>query len=367
MFAALILQGSLLVAPRDSGHAQRSHIELHKSAFVEFEHNVRALPEDPDRSSADAAVLRAVIARNNLGPSRVGAWLDPVLVRCANSDEFIAACAALPESVVLVGGGEIALRTLAVDYAKAMAPLEPEFLARTWPARERRIDAAIQTLREQLAASGDIALDQILRDLEISDPGVVIAVYFGTSTRPEPPPLIRHTSVQSVHCLAEHAGPAIDDTTRVARAADGSPVCFFKIDELTANDRLQMFLHCVTAALGLASHEQRSVLEELRERVHVPDGAWQPEWHVLISAESADVIRRVVDSTFVPEVFTAGFVDSSTGQASCNSWDFKWSSQRARDLVTVFTAWQDFLAGKRTRAEALDAIVAAGKAARPEQ
>ena len=340
--------GYVLVRREDPG--PRSRIDLRKSSFVEFENWIGARNAGSKEVTTDPALDRAVHARNALySPLRdhVEVILEPV-VRSANSADFLTLCSSLPEVQKFSGETEIALRTLAVEYAKSLAPLEASYLANIWPRREHELDVALAALKVQLAPLGDVALDQIMRDFSMSDPMRVVRVCVTGADSTDGYPAYGHLSGGTIF-----------------RSAGNGEVCLVNIAELSGLDLLQAVLHWSTGVLDIATHEQQTLLSDLRQRLGSVDGTWQVELHALIAAECADVVRRVFDEKFSQSRYAVGWNTLGDRRMfGSNTPKLESTSERGQKVSAVTSAWNSFLAGKTTRAEALDAIVAAAKSAK---
>jgi hypothetical protein len=192
-------------------------------------------------------------------------------------------------------------------------------------------------LRQLLATLGDSALDEIMKDLDMHDPRVIVPIYLSA---PANEPFV----------LIERDG-------RIA-------ACLVDLERWDAHDRLQLLLHWTAAALDVATREQPTVLSAVRERLKTPDRCRPIEVHALISAEAANVVTRVFGPGLTAKMYFTGWMDSSERCDGGHASSDELTPDRGRRVSATMDTWNSRLAGKLTTAQALDAIVAATKAAK---
>jgi hypothetical protein len=339
--------GYVLARREDPG--PRSRIDLRKSAFLELENWVTSCIA-PENSHYAAALTKAVLARKALS-SALGAHkelLDQLVLRCANAADFVALCSSLPEHQSFADGSEVALRTLAVEYARSMVALEPQFLAEMWPQRERELGRALVTLRAQLAPLGDVALEQIMHDLAMEDPKRVVPVYLTSAASSD----------------GYRARDNYGDGT-IVRVADQNRAWVVDIADTSDLSLLQSVLRWTTSVLDIETSQQPTLLVQLRSRLESSIKGQAFASHALISAECAEVVRRVFDPNFVQVRAGIGWTNLvDVCRSGSNGTYIESSAECNQGVAVAIDAWSSFLVGKLTRAEALDAIVAAAKAAK---
>ena len=162
--------GFVLLRREDSG--LRSRVEVRRSPLAELVQSLDVRASDGPASPAAATALAAwrVLAED----PTLRVELEAALPRLSSAADLEAWCALQPES----------RRPPALEVARTLAALEPEFLAERWPESARRIDAAMAELRERQVALFDAAFDVSLRELRLSDPRGVVR--FGLVTRAAP-------------------------------------------------------------------------------------------------------------------------------------------------------------------------------------
>lgn len=162
--------GFVLLRREDPG--LRSRVELRRSPLAELAQSLIVRSADGARSPAEATAFAAWDTLAEDPTSR--AALESALPQLSSVADLTAWCELQPE----------ARRAPALEVARALAGLEPEFLAQRLPDSLRRIDAAMAQLRERQVALFDAALDVSLRELRLADPRVVVRV--GLVTRAAP-------------------------------------------------------------------------------------------------------------------------------------------------------------------------------------
>jgi hypothetical protein len=327
--------GYVLLRREDPG--LRSRIDLRKSAFIDLERWSRGGSSERGDQWIAAATHAAQLIGDGFHWPLGNDSLDAILARCSSASDFTACCEQLPEIARGPRGKELTLRMLAREYAAELTKIEPRFRAEVWPRDEHAIDVALVPLRQQLAMFGDSALDEIMKDLDMHDPRVIVPVYL-TTTASEP------------FVLIERDG-------RIA-------ACLVDLDRWDAHDRLQLLLHWTAAALDVATREQPTVLSAVRERLKTPNRCRPIEVHALISAETANVVTRVFGPGLTAKMYFRGWMDASEGCDGGQASSEELTPDRGRRVSATMDTWNSHLAGKLTTAQALAAIVAAAKAAK---
>jgi parvulin-like peptidyl-prolyl isomerase len=314
-------RGWVLLRREDRG--PRSRIDLRTSAVADLEQWVRRLaergPEPELAGGLAAAAARAGALGDELGSPLAWGLVEGELALCESAMDFVRRCEALPERSSW-HGREVALRESAVAFARALAAAEPYFLDQVWPRHERAIDAAASALRVGLTPLGASALDELMEDLEIDDPRVVIPVYL----------------------VAEAPGPGA--ATHRAPTSRGEPgaACFVDADGFTGALQLEVVLHEALHALDLASAGRPTALNALRERLSDRGRLAHDAAHLLMFVEAAAVVRRVFDERHADHGEVAGVY-----------------ARQPERSAAVRAAWTAHLEGRTTRDQALAAIAAA--------
>ncbi len=159
--------GFVLLRRDDRG--PRSRVELQCSPLAELVQSLKVRASDGPAEAIALAAWRVLAEDPTL---RIE--LEAVLPRLSATADLEAWCALQPES----------RRGPALEFARTLAGLEPEFLAQRWPESARRIDAAMSELRERQVALFDAALDVSLRELRLSDLRGVVRVGLVTGVAP---------------------------------------------------------------------------------------------------------------------------------------------------------------------------------------
>jgi hypothetical protein len=238
--------------------------------------------------------------------------------------EFLAVAEELPEEF----RGQ-ALREPAVGYARALVELEPRFLKSVWPERLQRLTAAEEALRRELGPHEAACLQQILRSLEMRDPGVVIPVYLTVD------------------------GP--DPGASTSATLDERGVCFVSISMARGSQLVEAVLHESIHALDIATRGQPHVLNELRGQlveagISRLDRRWRDAWHTIMFLEAASAVRSLV---------SPGHEDYG---------DVAEYYAKVADIAAIERPiWQAYRGGEMSRAEAISRIVAGVVAIKPAE
>jgi hypothetical protein len=223
------------------------------------------------------------------------------------------------------------LRATAVQYAGKLAGSAAPIDEGTRGLRKRMLGTATARLRERLGALGDVALEQLMSDLQMRDPRVVVPVYPFVGLRDE------------------HA---------IVRSSNGADSCLVAVGELTDAQELHVVLHLATNALDLATRDQNSVLSKLRGRLGERASRWPSRVQALISAEAEAVMLRVFGEDARDARNVHGWGDEDYLQVD-SIWRES-STDLGRTYAAVRDAWTRYLAGELTLEQALEAIAAEG-------
>jgi parvulin-like peptidyl-prolyl isomerase len=314
----------------------RSRIDLRKSAFVQMEAWVRR----GSNEKADDWIAAATSAGNKLfSAMREGKdrnRLIAIATQCADAADFVRCCQLLPERTQLPSSAPVELRRLARDYAEKLAAIEPRFLADRWPRTGEDLDRYLLSgARHLFTQFGDSALDEILRDLDMRDPRIVVPVYV----------------------VAGH-----DDSQVLGQTPNGSYACVVEINltKTSEQELIHEALNQATRALDTETRNQPTVLSQLRRRMDSDDAATVEKLEALIWFESWAVVPRVFDVDITKGI---AFGAAQAGQQAMEQalTDFR-TSDAGRRLWPVVGPWRDHFFGLVTREAALDAIVEAAKA-----
>lgn len=319
--------GFVILRREDPG--PRSRIDLRLRAFVDLEQWVRKLAESKTELPALEGLEPAVAAARALDASFRSPleWgrIEGHLIDSPSAADFARHCESLPESVTSISGRPVALRELALAYAKALVALEPTFTAVVWPEHERVINVALLQLKLQIATLGDVALDELIKGLGVEDPREIVPVYV----------------------VAEGPWPG-----GVTHRGPNGGVCLIDADENAGTQLIEIVLHESSHALDVATQGRETALSALRERMQAAgidprDRSMRDVPHTLMFVTSAWVVRQVFDPAHVDYGDVAGYY-----------------AKVPAAIAAVRAPWTAFLDGKKTREGALDAIVEAVKPAK---
>jgi hypothetical protein len=183
----------------------------------------------------------------------------------------------LPETMALAGAPS-PLREPALRYAQALAAVEPAFLAKAWPDHQTIIERKRQELTQKFQPHDHQCLQYMIESLGMSDPHIEVTVYL----------------------FAE--GPFPGASTSMT--ADGRGVCFVGVESTEGPLLYESILHEVTHALDIATRDQPTVFNRLREcleeaGVDRRDRLWHDAWHVIMFIQAGETVRRRVDPQHV--------------------------------------------------------------------
>jgi hypothetical protein len=271
----------------------------------------------------EPAINAARALNTSFGSTLEWGQLEGALTVSPSAADFAAHCAELAENMTSISGRPVALRELATNYAKALDAVEPAFLEKVWPEHERTADAALAATKQKLAPLADVALDELMRGLGVVDPRIVVPVYL-VAEGPWPGG-VTHPTVQGSITLID-------------------------ADENSGTQLLETVLHESCHALDIASQAPESALDELRRRmaeagIDRRDRLMRDVPHTLMFVTSAWVVRHVFDPAHKDYGDVAGYY-----------------AKVPAATAAVRTPWTEFLDGKKTRDQALQAIVDAAKA-----
>ena len=241
--------GFVLLRREDPG--PRTRVDLRRGALAELDQWVAST--DAEAAEVDAARTVARAARRALeAEPAVLRALEAAVASLGTTTDLAAWSAQRPE----------AERERAGLYARALAALEPEFLAQRWPERGRKVESAFAELRERQVAVFDAALDAGLRELRLADPRVVLRVAL---------------------------------VTQCARGSAGSTRTFLSVSDVPA-----MFDELLANALFSALFDTRAsspVASSLRTAFGPRAGE---VLDALVRAQSASLVRRALSAGYRP-------------------------------------------------------------------
>lgn len=297
-------------------------VEPRVEPFVDLWFAVRELSARPESEAPEA--LRPAVAAARALDAQIGsplAWgpVDGLLPGCASAADLAARLERVPEKLEFGAGRSVELRAGVRTLAGALAAAEEPFRASLWPARERRIRAALEDLQAGFLAHQEACFAQHARALGAEGLELTVPVF-----------------------LVERA-PAPGAITH--RAAGGKGACFVAVDGLQGSALAEVVLHEATHAIDVA--RDGDVFDQLRERLAKAgfgprDRATRDAPHTLMFLQSAETIRRCL----APEHKDRG---EESGYYA-----------KVGDVAAVErAAWREHLDGKLALDAALDRIVAA--------
>lgn len=250
-------------------------LEIRTEPLVDFYFMVRAL------AAGDGAVpeplAESVQAARTLGAALPGprAWgvLDGQAVRCRKASDLEAAFTRLPETFVASTGDTLHVLPQSLALAKTLEAAEPWFLETVWPEHARTLAAATDTLQELLLPREDACFHSVTAALAMGHPVVVIPVY-----------------------LVAQAPPPGGVTLRGPTGA----VSMVGVDGITGFDLVEVVLHEAIHALDVATAQEPTVLQRLRQSLQeggVPrtDPRYRDIPHAVIFLQAAATVREVLD------------------------------------------------------------------------
>ncbi len=328
---ALCLQAAGSPAPPAPDLESRLVFEISAPIDLFFFVRARAAPLRPDEPPLAALegfepAIEAVAELERELEGSFLAWgpLEGSLAGARTLDDVERAFADLPETFEPRPGKKVALRERALAIAEALREVEPRFRAEAWPAHEAAIDEARARIARDFAPKEAACLAFHLESLGMEDPALDLPVVL-VAEAPFPG-------------AVTHRGP------------QGRGVSFVAVNGVEGTQLFETALHEATHSLDVATRGA-SVLEDLRARLAKAglgprDRALRDLPHTLMFVQSAESIRRTVDPEHRDYGDVAGYY-ARVPEAS----------------LLVRPAWQEHLAGKLTREEALERI--AGGAAGP--
>lgn len=301
----------------------QTRLEYHHSALVDLWCLVRARVAGGGEAPALEGLAEAVAAARELEQS-VGlppAWglLEGNLVACADAAALVKAFEALPEKLERPPAPARPLRAPALKLAQALQSVEGAFQEQLWPQRRQALEAALASLQAGLGAHAAQCFADVTAAFGMRDPGTPIPVYLVTE---EPPP--------GAHTIRTRGGTA----------------SFVSIHKVEGSLLAEMVLHEAIHALDSATGDQDTVLVDLRGRLEqagvLPNSPVMRDLpHILMFAQAADTIRRVLDPAHRPYAEVSGVYERIGPRSQA-----------------VVDAWGAHREGKINRDEALDRIVA---------
>jgi hypothetical protein len=272
--------GDLVYATEAAAEVGATRLALRVDPLAELYFATRAAAaEAPASTEEGAAVAAARRVQTALGA--FGGWgpLDAQVFTASDPAALLAGFEALPETMRR-RGSEIAIRTDAIAWARALEAGWPEFVARRWPARRAELAALVVGLERDFLPAHGRALRFMMDSLGIRDPAVEVPVVLVTAC---------HPPGASTYYLD-----------------DGSPASVVGAPALAARGQLaETILHEATHGLDIASGETGSAFATLRDLLAQRglgprDRLFHDIPHALMFVQAAETMRRVYDPEHVP-------------------------------------------------------------------
>ena len=306
-----------------NAQGQPTRFEFQESPLLDLHMHVRqqleAGAKDEELPGLEAACAAAREVEKTLGDPLRWGLIEPMFTECATAEELVKAISELPGAMQLRDGSFIGLRAPALAYAEALAAVEPQFLEKLWPQRLEAIREGKERLQKRFAGREAECVAHLVESLGMQDPGAAVTVYLVCDV---PPPQ--------------------GFTHRIR----GGAICIISVQEEDESLLAEMLLHELIHALDLATSRQGSALVLLRERLadqgfDESSRAWRDVPHTLMFVQAAATVRAVLDPEHKPYGEVRGYYAKVP------------DAYRA-----VHAPWEDWLAGRLSREEALGRILA---------
>ena len=258
-----------------------------------------------------------------------GGWgpVDTLFVGAEELADVRAMAGTVDDPYRLRDGREVALREMLLELVGALERLEPAFLERFWPEREKTLDAALRELERRFLPAHRQALAFMMQSLGIADPEIQAPVF-----------------------LVNEANPPGAFTFYLR---GGAPACVVRVEGGVDTQLFETILHEATHVLDMASDDDASVFVTLREAlggrgIAAGDRRMQDVPHTLMFVQAAETVRRYYDPQHV-----------DYGKATT-------LYSRSEPIASIeLAAWHEHLEGRLGRDEALARIVERTLASEP--
>lgn len=312
--------------------AAASTIELRISPIIDLHMSLRAAAENKDAAAesaiagqSDALAAMAALEASLGGPR---AWLgfEGNFLDCSTAADVAKVFEQLPEHS---GPGQRELRQPALQYAAALARIEPAFLEQHWPAREQQLQQASAMIERDFMPHARACIDQVIAALAMTDPKVIIPV----------------------HLTIDGPGPGRASTSATI---ENRGVVFVALNSASGTQFFETIVHEATHALDVATRDQQHALNIMRAKLvdaGVPrtDTRWRDTWHTIMFITAAAAVRRTID----PKHEDYGVVE-------------KYYDKVAEVAAIERPIWAAYLKGEISREQAIDNIVKAVAAIAPK-
>jgi len=308
-------------APPASAPSAETHLAIRANPPVDMHYYVRYLAAQPPDTELPEALRPAVTAARELEQSLGGAFgwglIEGNLAACENAKQLHAAFQRLPAELHRKDGTVLPIKPAAVRLSEALVALESEFLRGTWPAHEKALAAARESLARRLGQDAAQHVAWMCESLAIPDPKIDIPVF-----------------------LVMRAPDPGGFTHRMRR---GGGVCFIAVDGVTELLLCETVLHEAIHALDIASESRPTALVELRRMltkagVERTSPLYRDVPHTLMFVQAGETVRRRIDANH-RHYGEGGYYDKVS-----------------EVVAAVRPAWEMYLDGKCSREDALRSI-----------
>lgn len=303
--------------------AGQTRLDVRLSPTVDLYYLVRKLAADsgtvPNIVGFDRAIEAARDLQSELKSPLAWGILDSAVAECQSMAEVAKAFEQLPETLQLRPSGTAQLRQTAVALAQAMSPIEARFLMTLWPRHKDALEGVAARLAKNFTPKEAECFAYMMKHLGMKDPHDTVPLYLVVEA------------------------PAPGGVTHRRRGGGG--VCFIGTSDLKGSQLYEVILHEATHALDLATGDDHTVLNELREQLRQAglserDREFRDVPHTLMFVQAGETIRRVVDPAHKHYGEVSGYY------------------QKVPLVAQVeVPVWTDYLDGKLSREEAITRIV----------
>jgi|GEM_PF-3855401 len=273
-----VLASSTVATWAQTVRIEHSTLEFRTSPIVDLHMMLRSRDTDgkiEDVDSARLPDLGAALAafgelQEVLGGERGWLMFEGNFDGCDSARQLLERFEGLPESA----RGQ-PLRENALNYAQALAGIEPEFLNGPWKKRKTRLNERLIELEELLDPHIENCIRFINRSLNITDPLVSIPVYITID------------------------GPAPGAST--SATVDDRGVCFVALSTAEGTQFVEAVLHEAIHALDIATRQQSHALNSLRTRlvesgIKRTDKRWRDTWHTIMFLQAGATVRKFIST-----------------------------------------------------------------------
>jgi hypothetical protein len=294
-------------------------LEFRVDPLVDLIFLARSIDPKKEESRVDfgpellAAAEAAAALDRALGNPLSWGLLADIFTSAESVSDIVESCDKLPEEIQ-TAGGSLRFRAEAIIFARALAAVEPMFLANLWPARRAEIDAKLQSLQNVFDSTAEPWMPFVLTHLSMVDPQEIIPVYLVGD------------------------GPWPGAVTYRSRAEGG--MCFVAIDSAEGSQLVETIIHEAIHALDVSTADEPTALNQLRAELRETGvGSSDPLMrnlpHLLIFVQAAETTRRCIAPEHVDYGVTHGVYERLEPGASVVREHWPRSIERSIDLPTA--------------------------------